>query len=457
VTIAATHRVEFSQAFGKELISAENALPQGLRISRLSFVRTSTTSDVDLSAWQQTPNRTAQGGLLEIFGRPAWGSTSLQSWATSAAPAIHAVLVKLLSPMAQSTPGSPLVIFVSPGPTSLTSSYMQAQFDIFAQVPAVRHNTGGRRLTHDPLGTIYQARTQSFEGLLSSLGSSAEFAALLPAELSARGLPELPGMSFSSSSYTSTSGNATTTASGELLAIGLGGATIAALPCCCVVKCRKKCRKKRPAKIEIEKVADDTVQSFDDGADLCVCGSQLPLDTSSCDNCGRTPEDIVKERFIESRALRELARSSSSFGSKEAKSRKSKYLGNDRRGKTAQDDAEVLRLAMGGVLRNPNANGADGNAGTKKLHRSSTDVSNGSTRTPSTEMSAGGVEEARMIAAFRQFGQPDDNVPFNKCAMGGSATPSAVVRPSSPESNSQSDSDLEVVDVNDSSSEGEAP
>jgi len=515
VAITAAHRVGFFQAFGKGLISAEHALPQGLRISRLSFVRTSTTSDVDLSAWQQTPNRTAQGGLLEIFGKPIWGTASLQSWATSAAPAIQAVLVKLLSPMAQSMPGSPLVVSVLPGPTSVTSSYMHAQFAVFAQVPALRHTMGGRMLTHDPLGTIYQARAQSFEGLLSSLGSSREFAALLPVELSARGVPDLPGMSFSSGPHTSTDVNATTTASGTLPAIVLIVAAISAFLCCCGVKCRKKCRKKPTAKIDIEKVGDDTVKSFDDGEDLCVCGSHLPRDVSSCNNCCRTSGDIARERYIETRTLTELAQSSSPInrGAREAvdlmtmigarvsgvfgnelceastglggtKARKSKCLDNDRRGKAAQEDAESLRLAMGGVVHHPNASGADVNAGTRKIHRSSTDVSNGLTRTPSTETassSSGGVKESRMIAAFREFRQPGDNLPFNTLSMGGpvspsmsntvgysavgrgspaetrSATPSAVGRSSSHESNSKFNSDMEVVDVTDSSSEGEVP
>ena len=40
VAIAATHTLEFSKAFGKELIAAELALPQGLRISRFRVVRT---------------------------------------------------------------------------------------------------------------------------------------------------------------------------------------------------------------------------------------------------------------------------------------------------------------------------------------------------------------------------------------------------------------------------------
>merc|ERR1719223_2267333 len=109
-TVEAAHHSGFARVFGQRLIAAEKAQPQGMNIARFSLVLTESATlaqqvckpseenpQVTICRFQQSPNRTSHGSVLDIFGAPEWGSAAYQDWQKKAAPAVQAALVKVMA------------------------------------------------------------------------------------------------------------------------------------------------------------------------------------------------------------------------------------------------------------------------------------------------------------------------------------------------------------------------
>jgi len=188
---------------------------------------------------------------------------------------------------------------------------------MFAQVPIPK------RAVDDPDGTIYQDRKTAYESQLVALSSSAEFDKDLRTELSSRGVPELPQMGFTPGSYTSSSSDQTA-ASGEVIAIILAaGLVVGVLLYCCVQykrnptfrrRCRVVCVCVCPCccRREAPKIASSPSRELEDqkvkaaGGPFCVCGQPMIPDADRCHKCGRTPADVARERYIDSKTNEEL-------------------------------------------------------------------------------------------------------------------------------------------------------
>jgi hypothetical protein len=75
-TIAITQSADFAETFGAHLTVAEQLPPRAVQVSRFLMVRTTTESDVDLVETQQSPNRTAIGGVIQMSGAQGWTEPS---------------------------------------------------------------------------------------------------------------------------------------------------------------------------------------------------------------------------------------------------------------------------------------------------------------------------------------------------------------------------------------------
>jgi hypothetical protein len=208
-TVATTQTLRFGRDFSEKLIQVELAKTQGLNIQRVSLQRTSTASSVALSSEQQSLNLTALGSIVSVFGAEGWTSADLSSWASNAAPAMQAAIVSSLSPLT-SQEDVPQVS-VSAGPVLAAPSHTEVHFDIFVPVPPLR------RIADDPDGRLYQMRVENYSLALASLEASQEFASALEAELQSRGVPLLPGMSFTPSSHETPKGDSVAAAGASFI------------------------------------------------------------------------------------------------------------------------------------------------------------------------------------------------------------------------------------------------
>merc|ERR1719454_2593146 len=148
-------------------------------------------------------------------------------------------------------------VSVLPGLASATSSHVQVQFDIFAPVPPMP------RIADDPDGRLYQERVEKYSTTIANLRNSSRFAALVSAELQARGVPELFGMSFTLIRYNSTGNTVTSANSSSIIPIVMAflaaGCCFAAMsmglvkfreticPCC-----KREASKVEPYRVEVK-------------------------------------------------------------------------------------------------------------------------------------------------------------------------------------------------------------
>jgi hypothetical protein len=312
-TIDATQTVDFAEDFGQKLISAEQISLQGLRITKFSLFRISTESNVRLSALWQSPNRTALGGVLELFGRTGWNIAALQSWAVNAAPAVLAALQTFLS----TSMVSPAMIeaSVAPGVASVSESHVSVRFDLFIPVPPLE------RIADDPDGMIYLNRTQHYAMMLANISDSVSFAFLLDEELAVRGMPTLSGLPSGSK----TDENLIETAGGQavpMVIAGVAGLLLTVLAsrhlkmrkchACCLA--RKKLSRVIPEEhilksLEAIKGYGDSREKVVDAAEkqICICGQSISPRAEFCCKCGRGRMDIVRELYVESRTPKALA------------------------------------------------------------------------------------------------------------------------------------------------------
>lgn len=338
-TITDIHSASVLQVFHQRLISAEQAVSQGLQIARIIFLHADTEAAFPYTSLQQDPNFTSTGGVLNVYANPGWALPQFQSWGTSASPAVQAALLRILRTQSPSMSGTELVVHL--GHVELTSSYVQIQYAIYVQVT--------RNLTlSDPNGTLYQDRVAAYSMAIASMNNASEFASFFSVELNARGLPELPGMSFAPASFASSGGYSGSAASGELVAIILLSIIAAFAICYCIVRRKRIARRvgrlghricpkfvSRPAspiapadvpkgllrkptqdiKIVIDGVDKDDpdrVLHFQDHEAFCNnpnCGCQMEtrfIDASFCRKCGHEAEDIVRDRWVESKISDEI-------------------------------------------------------------------------------------------------------------------------------------------------------
>lgn len=311
-TVEAAQSVQFARVFGERLILAEQPLLQGLQISRFSFVRASTASGIRLSVSQQSPNRTAEGGALDIFARPGLTLVELQSWAERAAPAAQAALAKLLSLVTASPAGVQLVVSIIPVLVLSMSQYVQVQFDIFVQVPPMKS------IADDPDGKLYQDLARNYSLTIATLRDSAQFAALLDAELASRRVVRLLGMSFSPILFSSPGEDVVSAAGGEIIPLGIAGLVIVFLLVACTRNslqrmrvyvcfcCRRSNKKEDPwnlrRKLGAELPRITKIMPMDDkeAVEVCICGQWL--EGCVCKWCGRKDTDIARERYMETGA-----------------------------------------------------------------------------------------------------------------------------------------------------------
>jgi hypothetical protein len=194
--IETLHSAEFADEFGREVTSAEQVRAHGLTISEFSFVRLSSKS---LPFAETASNdtsilfREALGNALDLYGNPLWANATLEAWQKNATPAVRAAVVKTISAQASLADGK--TVSVSPGPLVVDPSYVRARFHIHAQIPPLEESS-------NPDGGMYREHFQSYYRAIDNLDSSENFQKSVLEELAASGVPTMPGMAFSASTYT---------------------------------------------------------------------------------------------------------------------------------------------------------------------------------------------------------------------------------------------------------------
>jgi hypothetical protein len=183
----ATQASQYISVFGQNLITLEKARAQGFQIASVKSIRISVGTGSPLS------NMTSLGADLSIYGSLGWSQAQLLAWATSAAPALEAALIRSFT----STPPVPAnqqAVSVKVGNIVIGTSYVTVPFVLFARVPRSGAATAA----------AYDARAQQYRADMDGLALSAPFSIAFANELTARSVPQLPGQSFAPGGVAST-------------------------------------------------------------------------------------------------------------------------------------------------------------------------------------------------------------------------------------------------------------
>jgi len=444
------------------------------------------------------PNQTSHGTVLYIYGDPSWGEAKLRAWSAQAAPAVQAAVLKILSALTPDLPESEQEVSVIAGPVLLNTDYAQAEFDIFSKVPLID-------LDSDPDGSLYQARSNDYATALAGLPQSTQFRDTLLAELGTNGQPAWPNMAFSPGNYAAdTSGNGAAAASGEIIAIILLAilAVIIAIFICwwlCQVWKEEKdcgrfcarlrgklcpcCRGKQQShllKSPSSQSAISPMQDFGDeelgrgrDSENGVRGAQDYFDQPrSPSGLGKNFFDALGSGATEANTMVKIASDAVSRSNKVTSSTKSsrvkkhKFLGTveDRAvRKENHKQANILRIAMGGESAH-HAN----RSGLKSQGRIASGSVTGSTvatstwdPSTSTWVVSGTLDNSSMVHSVDSSKRTSQTSHFGRSpsvldlhnGIGVAASPERTRRPAVEESDSSpSNSDMEVVEVTDTSS-----
>jgi hypothetical protein len=505
----------YTSSFGAQLIVAENAREDGLRISSVAVSGLSVTGGTgDSVQWEY--RKLTMYTCLTGWAQGA-DKSSILAWARQAETPLTVAFQKLLlsvtvpSIVNVTEEGPRLLVLALDGyygNISVTDSQAEIPFVFITKVPTLDN-------TSDPDGQLFQARVKAYANAVSSLNTSTEFESLLKAELDAGAVVDLPGRSYSSLTCSVTaSGFGGSAASGAVIGVIITILVVLAACAYCIGN-RKKIQKRlqstaenptlrrmvTPMEILGTKgqtttliIQDDTVKPMD-GQDALVDDGQSDWWRIKDDDGNENDrKKYVKQKTQEALggALNEFDQpqnpgsptgSTSIWGSmigggmfavqdmndmlkKRARKartltgktlvdddadhkRRHKYLGRSDTDPQLAQDAKALRMAMGGEHHHrPNHHQKSGGGRSQAL----TEFSSYSQDEPGSPN--GSPSSRRMVEAFRELGQPVQS------PTGGGHTPQMLVgKPdeSNSSSSSESNSDMELVEVTDDDSADEAP